>query len=509
MNQVVPDEVALQRQVDRRQLRMIIAGLGEGIVLIDPQDGIVWANESALAFHNVSELSELGASAADYRQRFELKYRNNHVLVESQYPVDRLLAGEEFREVVVELGRMGVEASEDRRRVLQLRGFVLADAKGNAESYVLVVDNVTEKTSAEERFERAFAANPAPAIICRLTDLRYVRVNAGFLTMTGYSRDEIIGRSVYEFDVLENEKKREAAAASLRDGRTIPQMDSTIRLPDGKTRAVIVAGQPIEIGEEKCMLFTFIDMEPHRQVEDALRQSEERFARTFRLTPIPTMLSIRDGLRLLDVNDAFGTVFGYEPEEVIGRASSELPIWIDSASRKQLERELGASGSVRKLDIQLRSKHEEVLDCLVSAETIKIQGDECVLTVIQDITERKRSEEELIEAIEAVMQDTSWFSRTVIEKLAHLRRPGRPDKVPAGLADLTPREIEVLGLMCQGLSNKEIVKKLGVTQNTVRNHIARIYEKADVHDRAGAVVWARERGFSGNHKPNPKRSPRR
>ncbi|ACL61478.1 helix-turn-helix transcriptional regulator [Methylobacterium nodulans] len=498
MSQVVPDQAALRRQVDRRQLQMIIAGLGEGILLIDPVEGIVWANESALALHNVSHLSELGGSVAKYRERFELKYRNNHVLGEGQYPVDRALAGEEFQDVIVELGRTCSGNDEDRRRVLKFRGFALTDVKGNAESYVLVVENVTEHISAEERFERTFAANPAPAIICRLYDLRYVRANPGFLLMTGYSRDDIIGRSTYEFDVLENAEKKEAAIASLREGRTIPQMESTVRLPDGKSKAVIIAGQPIQIGEEKCMLFTFIDMEPRRQAEDALRQSEERFARSFRLAPIPMMLSTREKLRLLDVNDAFGAVLGYEPDEVIGRTGSELPIWVESGARKRIEQEIGKSGSFRKLEIPLRTKHDEVLDCLVSAETVTIQGEECVLTVIQDITERKRSEEELIAAIEAVMQDTSWFSRTVIEKLAHLRRPNRPDKPEAGLSDLTPRELEVLGLMCRGLSNAEIVKKLGVTHNTVRNHIARIYAKIDVHDRAGAVVWARERGFTGS-----------
>jgi DNA-binding CsgD family transcriptional regulator len=57
--------------------------------------------------------------------------------------------------------------------------------------------------------------------------------------------------------------------------------------------------------------------------------------------------------------------------------------------------------------------------------------------------------------------------------------------------------MEILGLMCQGLSDVQIVKNLGLTRNTVRNHVARIYSKADVHSRTAAVVWARERGFTG------------
>ena len=137
-----------------------------------------------------------------------------------------------------------------------------------------------------------------------------------------------------------------------------------------------------------------------------------------------------------------------------------------------------------------------VLDCLVSAETLTIGEQDCVLVVLQDITERKRSEGELIAAIEAVMQDTSWFSRTVIEKLANLRTPRGRNRAPAELADLTARERDVLGLICAGLPDADIAARLGISRNTVRNQVASIYGKLDIHRRAALIVWARERGVT-------------
>ncbi len=508
MSTEVPDEAALRQQVDRRQLQEIISGLGEGILLIDPVEGIVWANDRALALHDVSELADLGMTADGYRQRFALKYRNNHALIDGQYPIDRLLSGDTFRDVIVEVRRAAAEEGDDWRSFHQLRGLALTDARGDVESYALVIEDMTERFTAEERFERTFNANPAPAVICRLADLRYVKVNQGFLEMTGYARDDVIGRSAYEVDVLENAANRDSAIASLREGNTIPQTEATLGLPGGGSKFVIVAGQPIELGEENCMLFTFMDLEPRKKAEEALRQSEERFARSFRLTPVPTILSAREDLRLLDVNDSFVAVLGYSQEETVGRASRELPIWVGADSRRQFEREVEKSGSFRNVEAQLRTKRDEVLDCLLSAETVTIHGKACVLTVIQDITERKRSEVELIAAIETVMQDTSWFSRTVIEKMANLRHTGRAKTPAAGLSELTPREQEILGLICQGQSDAEIVKKLGLTRNTVRNHVARIYNKADVHSRAATIVWARERGFTGAPAKKPPGSAR-
>ncbi|WP_313901141.1 LuxR C-terminal-related transcriptional regulator [Methylobacterium sp. J-092] len=126
------------------------------------------------------------------------------------------------------------------------------------------------------------------------------------------------------------------------------------------------------------------------------------------------------------------------------------------------------------------------LDCLVSAERIVINGQDAVLAVLQDITERKRSERELYSAIETVMTDASWFSRGLVEKLSVLRNPGEAGK-PA-VPDLTGRERQVLDLICWGESDKAIGQALSLSGSTVRNHAAALYRKIGVNRRTQAVV---------------------
>ena len=489
MNETIP-----RQSVDRRQLQQIIAGLAEGVILLEPDQRIIWANEAALAMHGVEAVEGLGRTVSEYQEHFELRYRNRHKLDKGHYPMDRVLAGETFSDVIVEVARAG---DPEPQWVHQIRSLVLTDSTGDPDCLVLVLYDATERFSAEERFERAFGANPAPAIICRLSDLRYIKVNQGFQEMTTYTRDDIIGRSVYEIDILENAENRDLAVERLKEGRTIPQMESLVRLPDGNRKFVVVAGQPIEIGDEACMLFTFMDLDPRKNVEAALRQSEEQFSKAFRLTPVPTVLSTREKFLTLDVNDAFMAATGYAAEEVIGRSAAEMQLWENVAARQQLEWLLEKNGSVRNRELRVRTKDGELIDCLLSAETVSIHNELCVLSTIQDITERKRSEDELMAAIEAVMQDTSWFSRTVIEKLANMRQP-RGSNRPAGeLSELTPREREVLGLICEGLADAEIAKELTVSRNTVRNQVAAIYGKVNVHRRSALIVWARERGVRG------------
>ena len=93
------------------------------------------------------------------------------------------------------------------------------------------------------------------------------------------------------------------------------------------------------------------------------------------------------------------------------------------------------------------------------------------------------------------MCSSDLFSSSVLDKLANLRNPRTAD-APKGPADLSPREREVLGLICEGLDDKTIAERLSLSGNTIRNHVASIYGKIGVNRRAAAVVWARERGLT-------------
>jgi PAS domain S-box-containing protein len=476
--------------VDRSQLHQIIAGLSEGVILIEPDQRITWANAAALAMHGATDLAELGGTVSAFRDTFVLRYRNNHVITRT--PIERVLAGETFDEVIVNVRRTD---RADFNATQRVRSLVITDAAGAPDCLVLILADVTSQFEAEERFEKTFNANPAPAVICRLSDLRHVKVNLGFLEMTGYRSADVIGRSVYEIDVLNEARSRDLAIARLNAGETIPQMEACLRLPDGGTRFVIVAGQPIDMGDEPCMLFTFADLELRKKAETALRHSEERFATAFRLTPVPTLLCRADGLAVLGINQAFSRTFGHEEDAVIGQALDAIGLWADRVQRERFGAELSAQGSVLGFEACLR-RHDGVdLDCLVSAESVTIGEEACLLAVLQDISDRKRSERELFDAIEAVMADTSWFSRGLIEKLGNLRQSRASDPAPAR-PDLTRREAEVLRLICQGLGDGAIAKRLGLTPNTVRNHAAALYRKLGIHRRGEAIIWGRDNGFA-------------
>jgi DNA-binding NarL/FixJ family response regulator len=104
----------------------------------------------------------------------------------------------------------------------------------------------------------------------------------------------------------------------------------------------------------------------------------------------------------------------------------------------------------------------------------------------------------MLRAIRAVAQGESLLSPTVAQKVLH-QFAALPGEEPAGKAplsdDLTQREFEVLGLVGQGLSNKEIARQLGISEKTVKNHISNIFSKLHVCDRTQAVLYAIRKGL--------------
>jgi len=129
-----------------------------------------------------------------------------------------------------------------------------------------------------------------------------------------------------------------------------------------------------------------------RQAEDQLRLSEEKYYKAFHISPDSVNISrLCDGL-YVEINDGFTRMMGFTRQESIGKTASELAIWVDSQDRVNLVDRLRRNGEVINLEAQFRSKTGNILWGLLSAKIIVVAGEECVLTVVRDITERKQIE---------------------------------------------------------------------------------------------------------------------
>ena len=109
--------------------------------------------------------------------------------------------------------------------------------------------------------------------------------------------------------------------------------------------------------------------------------------------------------------------------------------------------------------------------------------------------------EETLRAIRAVAHGEAIFSPSIAQRLAELVKSSDPEGVESPFPELTPRELEVLTLISQGMTNAEIAGRLSLSLKTVRNHVSNILNKLQVSDRLQAALRAREAGL-GQQKPS-------
>lgn len=167
-------------------------------------------------------------------------------------------------------------------------------------------------------------------------------------------------------------------------------------------------------------------------------------------------------------------------------------IWMDQTARRRV------NGELQNLPLPLSKAEREAVDCFISPVDLTVNGERLTVGVIQAV--KAQSGADLIALIEGVVADsTSWFTRTIVEKLKAVNQPKPESEIPNGavqLDTLSAREREVLGLICEGHSDVQMARLLSLSENTVRNHIAALYRKIGVNRRTAAVIWARERGIT-------------
>ena len=139
----------------------------------------------------------------------------------------------------------------------------------------------------------------------------------------------------------------------------------------------------------------FRDITERKRAEEQARQSEEKFAKAFRSSPIGMSITTAAEGRYIDVNQALLNMLGHTESAVVGNTSADLGIWADPAQRREMLERLRGNGSIRSFEAAFRTKVGDTRQVSLSLETIVLDGVECILATVIDVTETRNLEKQL------------------------------------------------------------------------------------------------------------------
>jgi diguanylate cyclase (GGDEF)-like protein/PAS domain S-box-containing protein len=247
----------------------------------------------------------------------------------------------------------------------------------------------------EERFAKMVQATPAATTVTRYEDGTFLEANRAALDLFGRTRDELIGATALSLGVWPNPEDRSRLMASMNAGEPVNLRPLSIRRKTGELRDLLVSATWVEIDRQKQMLMSAVDITDVRRAEELLRRSEERFEKIFQSSPDAIVISRLSDGRYLEVNQRWLELFGYEREEILGHTSLQLGIWADPAARPRFVEQVAAHGALQGFETRFRKKSGAIIDAVVSADVIDIDGEAHLIVPIMDITDRKRAEERI------------------------------------------------------------------------------------------------------------------
>jgi PAS domain S-box-containing protein len=149
------------------------------------------------------------------------------------------------------------------------------DASGRIVGYSVIARDITESKKAEERFSKAFNASPEPITIANFSEGRYIDVNESFLRVTGYRREEVIGRTSLELKFWERPEDRVRLVEALKRQGSVRDLEITFLTKSGEQRTGMDSAEVIEIAGQKCVLAVFKDVTEKKNLEQQLRHAQK------------------------------------------------------------------------------------------------------------------------------------------------------------------------------------------------------------------------------------------
>lgn len=283
---------------------------------------------------------------------------------------------------------------KDGHRIpVELQLDAMTDTEGNLKYLYTFITDMTdrieqERKFAEDSFRKMFHASLNPTLLTSLDDGRYIEVNAAYLKLIGYEREEVIGRTSHDTDTWTSDETRPMLVEMIKKDGKVSNCEVSIRTKSGEIAYILASINLLDIDGKKYALSSLNDITERKKLE-------ERFEKAFHSNSNAMAIVAWPEGKLVDVNQAWLNLFGFQKEQVIGLTTTDLGFWDDINEKHQLYQTIREKKKLRDYELTCRACDGSARTILISADFIEIDGKEHLIISMTDITYYKRLEREI------------------------------------------------------------------------------------------------------------------
>ena len=350
---------------------------------------------------------------------------------------------------------------------VDIKTTVMRDENGEVVGFIGISKDITEQKlmvkeliQSETKYQTIFESSGEGIFLFRDT---FVDVNKKVCEIFGYKKSEIIGKSPIDFSPekqtdgsLSKEKAPFYIKKAINEGQVSFNWQHLSR--NNKIIEARITLNRVRISGESYLIAIMHDMTDFLKSQQRLKKktseltaqnkkilqlneelneknarlniinkqieaNERKFRVAFKTSPDAVNINrLSDGL-YADINEGFTMLTGYTESDIRGKTSLELDIWVDPKARRELLKRLDKDESVSNLEAEFRKKDGSTTTGLMSASIVEIKGEKHILSITRDISERKRQEQKLHEAMKKA-EESDMLKSAFLANMSHeIRTP--------------------------------------------------------------------------------------
>ncbi|MBK7028887.1 MAG: PAS domain S-box protein [Bacteroidales bacterium] len=359
-------------------------------ILIGNQDGIIiQANKSAAELSGYTQSQLLGK------------------------PIDILFNKEELNRIPFQYEKLKEGKIVRRERFLTRKDGTLLPVEMHTKmmpdkSYQTFIRDMAERKriedalrASEKKFSEAFMTSPDSININRTQDGVYIEINNGFTSVTGYTKEDVIGKSSLDpcLNIWTHPEDRKRMVELLKNNGEVAGFEAPFRMKDGTVRFGLMSARFIEINGEGCIISTTRDITDRKRSEESLIQSEQSF-RGILNTVSESIYVLDENGKFIDINEGADKMYGYNREDILGKGID----FVSADGKNDLE-SIGRAvqktlidGTPLHFEFWGKRKNGDIFPKDVICNKGKYFGKDVIIATARDITDRKRNEDVLLTA---------------------------------------------------------------------------------------------------------------